>query len=67
MNKQKKPYTPPEIKKEKLSIKNTVLASNVENFSSYIDGTGDDWGEPIIDLDEPIDWQEVNSEQLLHK
>lgn len=56
MNKQKKPYTPPEFKKEKISIKNTVLASNVENFSSYIDGTGDDWGEPIIDPDEPIDW-----------
>ena len=56
MNKQKKPYTPPEIKKEKLSIKNTVLASSVENFSSYIDSGNDDWDDPIIDPDEPIDW-----------
>ena len=56
MTKQKKRYSSPEFKKEKISIKPTVLASNVENFSSYIDGTGDDWGEPIIEPDEPIDW-----------
>ena len=56
MNKQKKRYYSPEFKKEKISIKTTVLASNVENFSSHIDGTGDDWGEPIIEPDEPIDW-----------
>lgn len=36
--------------------KNDILTGSVENFSSYIDGGNDDWDDPIIDLDEDIDW-----------
>ena len=32
-----------------------VLNSSVENYSSYIDGPGD-WGDPIIDPDDDIQW-----------
>lgn len=40
----------------KTLIKNDILTGSVENFSSYINGGNDDWDNPIIDSDEPIDW-----------
>lgn len=56
MNKQKKQYTPPDLEVVNIHFKNDILTGSVENFSSYIDGGNDDWDDPIIDPDEPIDW-----------
>lgn len=56
MDRQKKPYKPPDLKRQKITIQNDVLrASDVENFSSYID-EGGDWGDPIFDPDDEIIW-----------
>lgn len=51
----KNEYTMPTFQKEKVKITNTVLSSDVEYFSSYIAG-GDDWGDPIFDPDDGINW-----------
>ena len=49
-------YISPMFEKINLNISDVVLASSVENFSSYID-YGDDWDEPIFDDDGDIIWQ----------
>ena len=48
-------YISPVFEKINLNISDVVLASSVENFSSYIDN-GDDWDEPIFDDDGDIIW-----------
>ena len=52
----KKQYTSPVFEEEKIYITTQILSSNVEQFSSYIDGPGD-WGDdPTIDPDDDIIW-----------
>lgn len=52
----KKAYVSPELEKVEVKISDDILGSSVENFSSYIDSGNDDWGDPIIDPDDEIDW-----------
>lgn len=50
-----KNYVKPNLKIKTFTLED-IICSSVENFSSYIDDSGD-WGEnPIINPDEPIDW-----------
>jgi len=56
MNKQKKPYTPPDLEIVKTHFENDILTGSVEEYKEYIDDGGD-WGDdPIIDPDDEIDW-----------
>ena len=51
-----KPYTKPDLEIKIFMLKDEICSS-VENFSSYIDSSLDDWGEdPTIDSDESINW-----------
>lgn len=52
---QRKPYKRPEIQVKAVD-KVDVLCGSVENFSSYIDPNSGDWGDPIIDPDDDIEW-----------
>lgn len=51
----KKKYTSPVFRKQTVKLSNTILSSDVENFSSHIAEPGD-WGDPIFDPDDEIDW-----------
>lgn len=48
-------YIKPDLEIKTFTLKDTICSS-VENFSSYIDDSGDLGENPIIDPDEPIDW-----------
>ena len=41
----KKEYSSPELTLVLLKLQDTVMSSNPENHSSYIDSSGDDWGD----------------------
>lgn len=48
-------YISPEFEITRIEMDIEVLDSSVEKYSSYIDGPSD-WGDPIIDTDEDIQW-----------
>lgn len=51
-----KTYIKPDLEIKTFTLKDAICSS-VENFSSYIDSSSDDWSDdPIIDPDDPIDW-----------
>ena len=52
----KRKYVPPKSEIVELGAKSDVLTGSVENFSSYIDPNPGDWGDPIFDDDDEIDW-----------
>lgn len=51
----KKKYISPDFNKVNVNLSNVILSSDVENFSSHIAEPGD-WGDPIFDPDDEIDW-----------
>lgn len=48
-------YISPEFEITRIEMDIEVLDSSVENYSSYIDDPVD-WGDPIIDPDDDIQW-----------
>lgn len=52
----KKEYGRPELTVMSFSLRDVIMASP-EYYSSYLDDSNDDWGDPSLpDSDEQIDW-----------
>jgi hypothetical protein len=48
-------YIKPSFEIRKITLKDCVCASP-ENYNQYLESEPADWGDPIIDPDDPIDW-----------
>lgn len=51
----KKEYSSPEFHFLTVELSGALLSSP-ENYSSYVDPDPGDWGDPIIDPDDDIQW-----------
>lgn len=51
----KKEYSRPDLLLVRFTLKDVIMSSP-EDFNSHIDSSGSDWGDPIIDPDDDIQW-----------
>ncbi|MBR1731748.1 MAG: hypothetical protein IJ725_04895 [Ruminococcus sp.] len=49
-------YISPEFEILMVEMIEDIIMASPENYSSYVDPNPGDWGDPIIDPDDDIEW-----------